>query len=257
MHVQDKVAIITGASSGLGKALAERLVSKGAKVILGDIDLKDGLRVAAELNHGKDKEVAYFVQCDVTKYDQQADLFTAAKKRFGGVDIIVNNAGIAENAPLWEDKKGIWKKVIDIDLSAVVEGTRLGIEALTAQGRGGVILNTASLAGLYPQPRTPVYSAAKFGVVGLTRSFKGFGKGIRVNAVAPSFADTKIIAPIKEDVMKIAPLVTVEMVTDAFMLLIEDDSYDGDIARVTPQYGISVLGRPTANGGKGGKKAKL
>ncbi|KAF9287663.1 hypothetical protein BGZ88_008504, partial [Linnemannia elongata] len=104
MHVENKVAIITGASSGLGKALAERLVSKGAKVILGDIDIKDGL-----------------------------PLFTAAKTHFGRVDIIANNAGIAENAPLWEDEKGVWKKVIDIDLSAVVEGTRLGIEALKKQ----------------------------------------------------------------------------------------------------------------------------
>ncbi|KAF9551776.1 hypothetical protein EC957_004099 [Mortierella hygrophila] len=257
MHVENKVAIITGASSGLGKALAERLVSKGAKVILGDIDLKDGLRLANELNYGKKEEVAYFVQCDVTKYDQQAALFTAAQTHFGRVDIIANNAGIAENAPLWEDEKGIWKKVIDIDLSAVVEGTRLGIEALKKQGgEGGVIINTASLAGLYPQPRTPVYSAAKFGVVGFTRSFKDFGDNIRINAVAPSFAPTKIIEPIKEVVTKMGALVTVEMVTDAFMLLIEDDSYSGDIARVTPQYGISVLGRTVASADKK-KKSKL
>ncbi|KAG0060138.1 hypothetical protein BGZ90_004143, partial [Linnemannia elongata] len=170
-------------------------------------------------------------------YDQQAALFTAAKTHFGRVDIIANNAGIAENAPLWEDEKGVWKKVIDIDLSAVVEGTRLGIEAL------------------YPQPRTPVYSAAKFGVVGFTRSFKDFGDNIRVNAVAPSFAPTKIIEPIKEVVTQMGALVTVEMVTDAFMLLIEDDSYSGDIARVTPQYGISVLGKTVAADKK--KKAKL
>ncbi|KAG0317834.1 hypothetical protein BG000_004410 [Podila horticola] len=211
MHVENKVAIITGASSGLGKALAQRLVSKGAKVILGDIDRNDGLRVANELNFDKKEEVAYFVQCDVTKYDQQADLFAAAFKHFGGVDIIVNNAGIAENVPLWADETGIWKNVIDIDLSAVA--------------------------------MTPVYSAAKFGVVGFTRSFKNFPDGIRVNAVAPSFADTKIIAPIKDVVTSMGPLVTVDMVTDAFMLLIEDDQYSGDIARITPNYGIDVIGK--------------
>ncbi|KAF9912710.1 hypothetical protein EC991_009446 [Linnemannia zychae] len=255
MHVENKVAIITGASSGLGKALAERLVSKGAKVILGDIDIQDGLRLANELNYGKKEEVAFFVQCDVTKYEQQAALFAAAQKHFGRIDIVANNAGIAENQPLWEDEKGIWKKVIDIDLSAVIEGTRLAIEALKKQGSGGVIINTASLAGLYPQPRTPVYSAAKFGVVGFTRSFKDFGDDIRVNAVAPSFAPTKIIEPIKEVVAQMGALVTVEMVTDAFMLLIEDDSYSGDIARVTPQYGISVLGKTVAADKK--KKAKL
>ncbi|KAG0338034.1 hypothetical protein BG004_007393, partial [Podila humilis] len=229
---------------GLGKALAQRLVGKGAKVILGDIDKNDGLRLANELNYDKKQEVAYFVQCDVTKYDQQAELFAAAFKHFGGVDIIVNNAGIAENAPLWLDEKGIWKKVIDIDLSAVIEGTRLGIEALEKQNKPGVIVNTASLAGLYPQPLTPVYCAAKFGVVGLTRSFKDFKNGsIRVNAVAPSFADTKIIANIKDVVTSMGPLVAVDLVTDAFMLLIEDDQYSGDIARITPAYGVDVIGK--------------
>ncbi|KAF9904287.1 hypothetical protein BX616_001363 [Lobosporangium transversale] len=261
MHVQNKVAIITGASSGLGKALAERLVSKGAMVILGDIDKNEGLRLADELNHGKEKPVAHFIQCDVTNYAQQAELFQAAFHHFGSVDIVVNNAGIAEGEPLWADKKQIWKKVVDIDLSAVIEGTRLGIEALQKQLQkegskfeGGVIINTASLAGLYPQPRTPVYAAAKFGVIGFTRSFKQFKeKRIRVNAVAPSFAPTKIIEPIKEDVMKMGPLVSVEMVTDAFMLLIEDDSCRGDIARITPQYGINILGKTVG----GDKKAKL
>ncbi|KAF9109907.1 hypothetical protein BGX27_007010 [Mortierella sp. AM989] len=255
MHVENKVAIITGASSGLGKALAERLISKGAKVILGDIDKKDGLRLENELNYDKKEKVAFFVQCDVTNYVQLAALFEEANKRFGGVDIIANNAGIAENQPLWLDESGSWKKVIDIDLSAVIEGTRLGIKVLTEQGRGGVIINTASLAGLYPQVLTPAYTAAKFGVVGLTKSFKEFpDKSIRVNAVAPSFAPTKIIEQVKEQAT-LGPLVSVEMVTDAFMLLIEDDSYRGDIARITPKYGIDVLGRPKFGGDN--KKAKL
>ncbi|KAF9277287.1 hypothetical protein BGZ68_009401 [Mortierella alpina] len=254
MHVQDKVAIITGASSGFGKALANRLVGKGAKVILADIDIKDGERLANELNYNKTEKVAYFVKCDVTNYDHQVEMFKAAEKYFGGVDIIVNNAGIAEKRPLWEDEAGVWKKVIDIDLSAVIEGTRLGVAALKKQGRGGVIINTASLAGLYPQVKTPVYSAAKFGVIGLTRSFKDFGHNIRVNAVAPSFSDTKIISDVKELIMTMAPLVPVEMVIDAFMLLIEDDSYSGDVARITPKYGVSVIGR-TVGGTE--KKAKL
>ncbi|KAG0218850.1 hypothetical protein B0O80DRAFT_251579 [Mortierella sp. GBAus27b] len=255
MLVQDKVAIITGASSGFGKALALRLVGKGAKVILADIDVKDGELLAGELNQGKKDKVAYFVQCNVTNYAQQAAMFEAAEKHFGRVDIVVNNAGIAEYTPLWDDAEGIWKKVIDIDLSAVIEGTRLGILALKKQGHGGVIINTASLAGLYPQPVMPVYSAAKFGVIGLTRSFKDFGSNIRVNAVAPSFSDTKIISQFKEAVMSLAPLVPVEQVIDAFMMLIEDDSYSGDIARITAQYGITVIGRATRNSKD--KKAKL
>ncbi|KAF9164412.1 hypothetical protein DFQ26_001458 [Actinomortierella ambigua] len=256
MIVENKVAIITGASSGFGKALAERLVGKGAKVILADIDIKDGERLATELNYNKDVKVAYFLKCDVTNYAEQKALFEAAEKHFGRVDIVINNAGIAERQPLWEDQAGFWKKIIDIDLSAVVEGTRLGLQYAQKHGQGGVIINTASLAGLYPQALTPAYSAAKFGVVGLTRSLKEYGNqvGVRVNAVAPSFADTKIIAPIKDAVQKIAPLVSVDMVIDAFMLLIEDDSFSGDVARITPQYGISVMGR---SAGSKDKKAKL
>ncbi|KAF9351086.1 hypothetical protein BGX34_000814 [Mortierella sp. NVP85] len=241
MHVQDKVAIITGASS--------------ARVILADIDVADGERLADALNQGKKEKVAYFVRCDVTNYEQQAAMFTAAEKHFGRVDIVVNNAGIVERSPLWDDDTGVWKKVIDIDLSAVIEGTRLGILALKKQGHGGVIINTASLAGLYPQGLTPVYSAAKFGVVGLTRSFKDFGDNIRVNAVAPSFSDTKIISQVKDTILGMSPLVPVEQVIDAFMMLIEDDSYSGDIARITPQYGISIIGRTARNSKE--KKAKL
>ncbi|KAG0360790.1 hypothetical protein BG005_009870 [Podila minutissima] len=243
MLVENKVAIITGASSGFGKALAARLVRKGAKVILADIDVKDGERLATELNYDRKEKVAYFIQCDVTNYAQQAAMFAAAETHFGGVDIIANNAGIAERVPLWEDNTGIWKKVLDIDLLAVVEGTRLGVQYLQKQGRGGVIVNTASLAGLYPQPRTPAYSAAKFGVVGLTRSFKDFPDNIRVNAVAPSFADTKIIDGAREYITSLNAMVTVDQVIDAFMLFIEDDSYSGDVARVTPKYGVSVIGR--------------
>ncbi|KAF9926202.1 hypothetical protein FBU30_004161 [Linnemannia zychae] len=243
MHVQNKVAIITGASSGFGKELAKRLISKGAKVILADIDVKDGERLATELNYNKDEKIAYFVQCDVTNFDQQANMFKAAQNHFGGVDILINNAGIAERTPIWADDKAVWKKVLDIDLYAVIEGTRQGIQVMREQGHGGVIINTASLAGLYPQTTTPVYSAAKFGVIGFTRSCKEIGDGIRVNAVAPSFADTKILDGIRELVQSTSALVPVEQVIDAFMLLIEDDSYNGDIARITPQYGISVIGR--------------
>ncbi|KAG0349316.1 hypothetical protein BG005_011044 [Podila minutissima] len=107
-----------------------------------------------------------------------------------------------------------------------VEGTRLGVRYLQKKGRGGVIikLHLASLAGLYRQPRTPAYSAAKFGVMGLTRSFKDFPDNIRMNALAPLFADTKIIDRACEYITSLNAMVTVDQVIDAFMLFIEDDS---------------------------------
>ncbi|KAI9240612.1 MAG: hypothetical protein BYD32DRAFT_407974 [Podila humilis] len=241
MPLENKVAIITGASSGFGKALAIRLANRGTKLILGDIDVNDGQELAKELNRDK-KPIAHFVQSGV--------LFTAAQDHFGRLDIVVNNAGIAEHLPLHMDEEGAWQKVIRIDLVAVVEGTRLGIEALRKQahGEGGVIVNTASLAGLHPFPLAPTYTAAKHGVVGLTRSFKGVqvdGLKIRVNAIAPTFADTRIIAPVRAWVQTQMPLVPVEQVIDAFMMAIEDYGLEGDVLHITPNNGIQVLGRET------------
>ncbi|KAF9299740.1 hypothetical protein BGZ74_008692 [Mortierella antarctica] len=250
MSLENKVAIITGASSGFGRALAIRLAKRSTKLILGDIDVKDGQELAKELNQDKQEPIAHFVQCDVTIHAQLASLFTAAQDKFGRLDIVINNAGIVEHLPLHMDEEGAWQKVIQIDLVAVVEGTRLGIEALRKQahGEGGVIVNTASVAGLHPFPLAPTYTAAKHGVVGLTRSFKGVevdGLKIRVNAIAPTFADTRIIAPIREWVQTQMPLVPVEQVIDAFMMAIEDRGLEGDVLHITPNGGIQVLGRET------------
>ncbi|KAF8952020.1 hypothetical protein BGZ52_008430 [Haplosporangium bisporale] len=233
MHVENKVAIITGGASGLGKDLAERLVSKGAKVIIGDVSVKAGEAFAAELNATKDAKVAHFVRCDVTDFEQIDSLFTAAEEHFGGIDIMTGN----------------WPRLIAINLTAVIEGTRHAIETMRKQGRGGVVVNTSSIAGLVPNPawNTPVYTAAKFGVCGFTRSFKGNEKregadqGIRVNCVAPAPADTPIMDAVRETVKNFA-MVSVEMVTDAFMMVIEDESLSGDIARITPEEGIVIMG---------------
>ncbi|GJJ72333.1 15-hydroxyprostaglandin dehydrogenase (NAD) [Entomortierella parvispora] len=255
MHVQNKVAIITGAASGLGKALAERLVSKGAKVIIGDVAVKAGEVFAEELNAGKPHKVAHFVRCDVTNFEEIHALFNAADEHFGGVDIVVNNAGIAEytsalltNTPYGEPNDK-WPRLVAINLTAVIEGTRRAIETMRVQGRGGVIVNTSSIAGLIPNPdwNTPVYTAVKFGVCGFSRSFKGNEKrqgpdhGIRVNCVAPAPADTPILDAVR-DAVKNFPMVTVEKVIDAFMLVIEDDNISGDVARITPDEGIVIMG---------------
>ncbi|KAF9212391.1 hypothetical protein BGZ59_006815 [Podila verticillata] len=255
MHVENKVAIITGGASGLGKDLAERLVSKGAKVIIGDVSVKAGEAFAAELNATKDAKVAHFVRCDVTDFEQIDSLFTAAEEHFGGIDIWVNKAGIAEYGCMllsnaaFGVQTGNWPRLIAINLTAVIEGTRHAIETMRKQGRGGVVVNTSSIAGLVPNPawNTPVYTAAKFGVCGFTRSFKGNEKregadqGIRVNCVAPAPADTPIMDAVRETVKNFA-MVSVEMVTDAFMMVIEDESLSGDIARITPEEGIVIMG---------------
>ncbi|KAG0354068.1 hypothetical protein BG005_006767 [Podila minutissima] len=255
MHVENKVAIITGGASGLGKDLAERLVSKGAKVIIGDVSVKAGEDFAAELNATKDTKVAHFVRCDVTDFEQIDTLFIAAEEHFGGVDIMVNNAGIAEYGCMllsnaaFGVQTGNWPRLIAINLTAVIEGTRHAIETMRKQGRGGVVVNTSSIAGLVPNPawNTPVYTAAKFGVCGFTRSFKGNEKregadhGIRVNCVAPAPADTPIMDAVRETVKHFA-MVDVSTITDAFMMVIEDEKLSGDIVRITTDEGIVIMG---------------
>jgi len=205
--------------------------------------------------YSKDTKVAHFVRCDVTDFEQIHDLFKAAEEHFGGVDIVVNNAGIAEYTSAlltgtpYGEAKSHWPRLIAINLTAVIEGTRRAIETMRIQGRGGVIVNTSSIAGLVPEPQwnTPVYTAAKFGVCGFSRSFKGNEKregpdhGIRVNCVAPAPADTPILDAVRE-VVKNFPMVTVEKVIDAFMMVIEDDSISGDVARITPNEGIVIMG---------------
>ncbi|KAF9963611.1 hypothetical protein BGZ70_007303 [Mortierella alpina] len=273
MHVQGKVAIITGAASGFGKALAKRLVNKGAKVLLADIDVNGGEKLAAELNGSgsKSKKVAHFVRCDVTSIQDLSSLFPEALKHFHRFDIMINNSGIMEKTHLFADDHRYWHKVLAVDLVAVIEGTRLAIDAFKVEKRagrleqGGAIVNTASIVGLYPFPQAPVYTAAKFGVVGFTRCFKrelhekstsylaesGRGHndgthsayeavhemGIRVNAVGPTWADTGLITDIREMATGMMPLVSVDLVVDAFMLLIEDDSLSGDVATIRPEKG--------------------
>ncbi|KAG0261214.1 hypothetical protein BG011_001255 [Mortierella polycephala] len=273
MHVENKVAIITGGSSGFGKALAYRLVNKGAKVILADIDVKGGEQVAAELNAGKPIKVAHFVRCDVTSPSDLSALFPLARSQFGRFDILVNNSGIMEPAHLFVDESQIWRKVLDINLTAVVEGTRLGVEAFQVekqQGRlgseGGVIVNTASIAGILPFTLGPVYTATKHGVVGFTRCFKKdlitkngprleekrsptghalfdvvHEMGVRVNAVAPTWADTGLIKDIREMALGMHITVPVEQVIDGFMKVIEDQSCNGDIAVVRPNMGVHIV----------------
>ncbi|KAI8908133.1 hypothetical protein DFJ77DRAFT_165500 [Powellomyces hirtus] len=245
MKVDGKVAIITGASSGFGKALAWRLVGKGAKLVLGDITADAGKALENEIN-AKYPNRAVFTVCDVTSKSDQQNLFTVAKKHFGQVNIVVNNAGIGEGKAFATDETDSWVKVLRIDLEAVILGTRLAITELSAAGNGGVIVNTASLAGLYPQMHQPVYAAAKGGVVHFTRSLAPLAKshGIHVNAVCPSFAPTGILVEAEKNFGKSFTKftedsrVSVETCIDAFVIAIEDESLAGACLRVTKEHGV-------------------
>ncbi len=195
-------------------------------------------------------QVSEFITCNVTNTEQMQDLIPQTIKTFGRLDVMINNAGIAEPIPFTADKQHSWKKVIDIDLSAVILGTQLAMDHFTALNQSGVIVNCGSLAGLYVQGLQPVYAAAKSGVVHFTRSIAAGIKllnlqdKIRVNVVCPTFTQTgmldhaKRLMNVSDNVLDIAPL---EWVVDGFMKAVEDVSLNGEIIRITGKHKVDVF----------------
>lgn len=171
----------------------------GAMVVIADVDDKGSLATEEACNDIRSSS-AVSIHCDVTKREDLLEAITAAKAHFGkDLDIMVNNAGIAVNEGEMSNVAK-WKKMVQINLVAVIEGTHLAIETMQAKEKpGGVILNISSMAGIYPQALTPVYSAVKSGVAMFTRSLKHLDQsGIRVVALAPNFVETPIIDGIRD-----------------------------------------------------------
>ncbi|KAI9138293.1 hypothetical protein BKA69DRAFT_1041046 [Paraphysoderma sedebokerense] len=249
MKIEGKVAIVTGGASGYGEKLTHRLLEKGGKVVIADINEELGRKVSAELNKRYNSKRTVFVKTDVTKTGDLKRMFEVGMKEFGKIDILANNAGIAEDGFWLMDKDERWKKVIDIDLTAVVAATHIATDYMN---EGSIIINTASLAGLHPVPFAPVYAAAKHGVIGFTKSL-GTGNvsllttnGIRVCAVAPFFSDTPLVRRGRQTnesfdfIMSKTEFVKVDTVVDAFIQLIEDESVNGAVAVVSPK-GINIM----------------
>jgi len=186
-----KVAVITGAGSGMAKASTKLFVAEGAKVVAADISgaEKD---TAAEVGAG-----VLPVHCDVGKEDDVAALFEAAVGEFGRVDAVLNVAGIGLAAPLHTFPMESYDKLMDVDLRGVFHGMKYGIARMLETG-GGAIVNWSSVGGLNASEvgmPTSVYNAAKAGVVSLTKSASSeYGrKGIRVNCLCPGFIETEIM----------------------------------------------------------------
>jgi len=198
--LKDKVVLVTGAASGIGRATAEAFVEAGANLVLADVNEAAGAQLARQLSANGAQVV--FVPVDVSNREQCFDLIETARKTFGQLHIAFNNAGISDNAdppPTQDVHPESWQKIVGIDLSGVFYCIQAELPLLLDSG-GGVIINSASLQSFISFPRTAAYTAAKHGVLGLTRTIaKEYGpQGIRCNAVAPGIVATPMTRSILE-----------------------------------------------------------
>lgn len=191
--LKNKIALITGAGSGIGEAIAILFAANGARVALADIDTDGMERVRALIEKKGGKALA--VKTDVSKPEDNERAVNETVKAFGRLDIAVNNAGIAgPAAPVGEYPVDGWDKVIAINLNGVFYGMRYQLPAMLKNG-GGSIVNMASILGKVGFPTSSAYAASKHGVIGLTETAacEYATKGVRVNSVGPGFINTPLL----------------------------------------------------------------
>lgn len=188
MKLNNKIAIVTGGASGIGKACAEKFASEGATVVIADIQEEHGQAVAESLR-------GRFIKTDVTNPNAVQSLIAQTVDAFGSLDILMNNAGIdGEQKPIADSTLENWSRVIDLNLSGVFYGMKFGLAQMIKQ-QSGVVLNTASIAGVVAFANIAAYGAAKAGVIHLTKTaaIEYAKHHIRINALCPSVVKTPLV----------------------------------------------------------------
>ncbi|MBP7643236.1 MAG: SDR family oxidoreductase [Saprospiraceae bacterium] len=227
--MKNKVVIITGAASGIGKATAELFAKEGASVVISDIQEAEGKSTTENIiaNGGK----ASFIKTDVSRPEEMEALVNFAIKTYGKLDIAVNNAGIGgELNPIADMSIEGWNKVIEVNLNSIFYGMKYQIQAMLKNG-GGSIVNIASILGAVGFAGSSAYTAAKHGVVGISKAaaLEYSSQGIRINAVGPGFIETPLLnaldAEMKSQLASLHPigrLGTSEEVAELILWLASD-----------------------------------
>jgi meso-butanediol dehydrogenase/(S,S)-butanediol dehydrogenase/diacetyl reductase len=253
-----KIAVITGAASGIGAATARRFAREGATLVLADLNETAGSKLVEELSRAGAE--AQFVPTDVSQMAAVEALMDAAVTRYGALHILFNNAGIGAYGKTGVLDVNTWHQVISVDLHGVFYGCRAAIPRMKAAG-GGVIVNTASISGLFADYGLAAYNAAKAGVINLTRvaAIDHACDGIRVNAVCPGPVETPMLEPVlmmsnaTAEYAKLVPMGRVgkpeEIAAVVAFLASDDASYitgttvvvDGGVTAATGQPNFSRL----------------
>ena len=242
MRLKDKIAIITGAAKGIGFATAKRFAEEGAKVMIADVN-PDAVKAAVDLIPSSE---AYVV--NVTDRASIEAAVDQIMQRHGRIDILINNAGITQDARLVKMTEAQFDAVIDVNLKGVFNCTQLVVPYMLEAGKGAVV-NASSVVGIYGNFGQTNYSATKFGVIGFTKTWaRELGaKGVRVNAVCPGFIATEMVKAMPEKILQdierrswLGRLGTPEEMANVYLFLASDEaSYVNGVA-LEASGGISL-----------------
>jgi 3-oxoacyl-[acyl-carrier protein] reductase/7-alpha-hydroxysteroid dehydrogenase len=232
VKLQNKLAIITGGSRGIGFATAEKFLQEGARVVITASSQSTVSNAVEKLKALYPDGLVDGISPNLAIWEEVRDAFRGVEEKYGPIDILVNNAGVSERTPFTSYTEELFDKVMDLNVKGLYNTTRAVVDGMTARGRG-VILNTSSMVSLTGQPSGLAYPVSKYAVNGLTVSLaRELGpKGIRVNAVAPGITETDMMKAVPKEVIEpmiaqipLRRLGQPEDIANAFLFLASDEA---------------------------------